>query len=74
MSGHIGKITLENTHPPVWRRIVLPEHISFYDLHRIIQIVFEWDNYHLHEFTFPDMERCITDKERDAMGGQPFGG
>lgn len=66
MSGHIVKITLEDTHPPVWRRIVLPEHISFYDLHRIIQTVFGWDNYHLHEFTLPDMELCITDSEQNT--------
>lgn len=51
--GHIVKITLEDTHPPVWRRVVLPEHISFWALHCIIQAAFGWEDDHLHEFTFP---------------------
>ncbi len=32
MAGYILKIVLEDTHPPVWRRVVIPERISFYEL------------------------------------------
>ena len=31
MSGYVLKITIENTHPPVWRRVVIPEKITFED-------------------------------------------
>ena len=36
MAGYVLKITIENTHPPVWRRVVIPEKITFEDLHEII--------------------------------------
>ena len=53
MSGHVVKVVLENTKPPIWRRIVIPENIRFDDLHEIIQIAFNWDEMHPHEFSFP---------------------
>lgn len=48
MAGIVIKIVIEDTHPPVWRRVVVPEHISFYDLHQVIQTVFEWEDAHMH--------------------------
>ena len=59
MSGHILKISLERTHPPVWRRIVIPQHMTFQDLHDTIQVLFEWTDDHLHAFNLPD-HRQIT--------------
>ena len=50
--GRVVKVTLENTHPPVWRRIILPSQISFADLHDILQIAFGWEDEHPHEFSF----------------------
>lgn len=50
--GRVVKVTLENTHPPVWRRLILPSQISFADLHDILQIAFGWEEDHLHEFSF----------------------
>lgn len=38
MAGHTIKVMLENTHPPVWRRLVVPEKISFGSLHKILQV------------------------------------
>jgi hypothetical protein len=35
----------------VWRRVQVPATYSFWHLHRIIQIVFDWQDYHLHSFT-----------------------
>lgn len=43
MSGISIKITLENTHPSVWRRVIISENISFADLHEVIQTVFGWE-------------------------------
>ena len=37
MAGYILKIMLEGTHPPVWRRVLVPEKITFADLHQVIQ-------------------------------------
>lgn len=34
----------------IWRRVLIPANYSFRSLHNLIQIVFDWQNYHLHEF------------------------
>lgn len=34
----------------IWRRVLVPSSFSFRHLHNIIQTVFDWQNYHLHEF------------------------
>jgi hypothetical protein len=36
--------------PPVWRRLVVPESFSFFQLHQVIQAAFGWTNSHLFQF------------------------
>ena len=67
MAGYIVKIMIENTHPPVWRRVLVPERITFSDLHEIIQIVFGWENAHLHEFSIPS-KYIVIDDDRISRG------
>ena len=45
------KITLKDVHPPVWRQILVSDKITLFDFHYVIQDVFSWLDYHLHEFT-----------------------
>ncbi len=45
------KVTLDDTHPPIWRRILVPAHTTLLKLHDILQIVMGWEGYHLHMFT-----------------------
>ncbi|WP_051389414.1 plasmid pRiA4b ORF-3 family protein [Arthrobacter sp. 35W] len=44
------KIQVDGIKPPVWRRIEVPAAIHLDDLHRVIQTIFRWEDYHLHEF------------------------
>jgi hypothetical protein len=44
------KITLKETHPPIWRRIQVPSTYTFWDLHVAIQDAMGWSDCHLHEF------------------------
>jgi hypothetical protein len=44
------KVTLIGVEPPVWRRFQVRSETSFYDLHRTLQIVMGWRNYHLYLF------------------------
>lgn len=39
---------------PVWRRILIPGHYSFWDLHVAIQDAMGWEDRHLHQFTLDD--------------------
>lgn len=53
------KITLKGSHPPIWRRILVPSSITFHRLHRIIQTVFDWQDCHLFEFSFSGTDVCL---------------
>jgi len=44
------KITLEDSKPPIWRRVLVLDSIKLDELHELIQIVMGWENYHLHQF------------------------
>ncbi len=44
------KITLTGSKPPIWRRIIVPEDYTFWDLHVAIQNSMGWTDSHLHNF------------------------
>ncbi len=48
------KITLRDSKPPIWRRVLVKDSTKLSRLHRIIQIVFGWTNSHLHQFVIGD--------------------
>ncbi len=57
------KVTLKRIKPPIWRKIQVPDDISLYKLHKILQKVMGWFDVHLHQFTvrgeyygLPDLE------------------
>jgi len=45
------KVTLQESKPPIWRRIQVPSDITLAKLHRILQVVMGWSDSHLHQFT-----------------------
>jgi len=47
------KITLRYLTPPVWRRVLVPDHFSLGRLHGLIQRVMGWGGGHMHEFRVP---------------------
>ncbi len=44
------KLALKGAASPIWRKIAIASDSTLADLHDIIQIVFEWDDCHLHAF------------------------
>lgn len=44
------KTVLRKIEPPIWRSIQVWDDTPLADLHRILQIVFGWENKHLYEF------------------------
>lgn len=50
------KITLNQSVPKVWRRIVVPAEYTFFALHCAIQDAMGWNDSHLHEFRFTNKQ------------------
>ena len=55
------KVTLELEQQNVWRDIVVPVNMTFDKLHKVLQVVFAWQDYHLHEFYIFGEEKCNND-------------
>ena len=69
------KITLENVGVPVWRKVQVNSSSTFLELHKIIQILFDWQDDHLHEFRI-QKSNGIRQKnvviESDEEASSPF--
>jgi hypothetical protein len=45
------RVHLLGSEPEVWRRISIDPELTLYQVHDALQVVFEWENDHLHAFT-----------------------
>lgn len=72
MKAYQLKIAIKNSHPPIWRRCIIPHGLTFSQLSVILNIIMGWSGYHLSDFTF-NQQRLIFDEnpEPDEM---PFWG
>jgi len=59
------KISLIDSEPDIWRRFLVEDTITFLELHKIIQEVMGWEDYHLYEFCVGN--RLITSDEEEGF-------
>ena len=61
------KIQLEPNYikPPIWRRVLVKDDITFLDLHKIIQVAMNWTNSHLWDFNFGDYSITLPSDDDD---------
>ncbi len=45
------RIDLDGARPPIWRRVLVPAHITFGELNVVVESAMGWAGYHLHMFT-----------------------
>jgi hypothetical protein len=45
------KVTLQDSKPPIWRRLEVDSKVGLKDFHYILQTTMGWTNSHLHQFT-----------------------
>ncbi len=57
------KVTLQDSKPPIWRRIQVPADITLSKLHHILQTVMGWSDSHLHQFIVGDTFYGIPDPD-----------
>jgi len=64
-TAHRLKISIVDTKPPVWRRVLVDSSQSFRHLHLVVQVAFGWAGYHLHEFEVREVRVGEPDPEED---------
>lgn len=57
------KVTLKGSKPSIWRSFQVTGDTNLYELHRVIQVVMGWDDYHLHEFIVDGLHYGEPDPE-----------
>lgn len=57
------KIMLSGIKPPTWRRLLVPDSVTFFDLHHIFQITMGWKNAHLFEFRVNNYKLGFIDED-----------
>lgn len=60
MRGYILKITLIDSNPLIWRKVVVPSGITFKELHIIIQFSMGWNDCYLYDFNIKEENLRIT--------------
>lgn len=67
------RITLNDAHTPIWREVVVPADMNFYELHIVIQKAMGWQNSHLATF-FGKGHRIFVRKFELEQAFAPDGG
>jgi len=57
------RVALDGITPPVWRQLVVPDNLTFAQLHRVIQVAFGWEDCHLHQFEAGDRNIGMLDPD-----------
>jgi hypothetical protein len=66
------KITLVDSKPSIWRRVLVTDNLTLYQLHQVIQISMGWTNSHLHLFDVDGQLYSLPEFELDDWN-EPVG-
>ena len=67
------KVTLRDTRPPIWRRLLVPAGLTLDALHDVLQVAMGWDDSHMHEFRIGPRRFGKPDPNDRLMGLDPIG-
>jgi hypothetical protein len=60
------RVRLAGIEPPVWRRLLVQATMTLHELHRAIQLTFDWYDYHLYDFEVGDRRFEAPDPEAEG--------
>lgn len=66
------RVVLEDISPLIWRRLLVPGDYSIADLHFILQIAFDWDDWNLHRFFIHGKDYGIYHSGGMSFSDDPF--
>jgi hypothetical protein len=62
------KVTLDDSKPPIWRRILVRSDITLGKLHNVIQaVMMGWADYHLHQFVVGETYYGMPDPDYEGF-------
>jgi hypothetical protein len=59
-------IYLDEVEPRIWRRVLVRRQTTLHELHRIIQLLFDWYDYHLYLFEIGGEQYEAPDEEAEG--------
>lgn len=74
MKAYQLKIQIQDSHPPIWRRLIVPAGLSFSQLSIVLNEAMGWCGYHLSSFEFFHQKIRIEEEieEYDAWGWDEY--
>lgn len=69
MKAYQMKIMVKNSHPPIWRRFIVPAGLSFSQLSIVLNEVMGWCGYHLSAFEFYHLGLRLEEEAEDDSWG-----
>lgn len=69
MKAYQLKIQIEDSHPPIWRRVIVPGGLSFSQFSAVLNEVMGWCGFHLYSFEFKRLRKRI-----EEVGDEDFAG
>jgi hypothetical protein len=66
------RVVFEGISPLIWRRLLVPGDYSIADLHFILQIAFDWDDWNLHRFFIHGKDYGIYHSGGMSFSDDPF--
>ena len=66
----ILKLNIELEYTGVWREIFIESDRTFHELHKVLQTIFEWENYHLREFAVSRKKSIGPDNREEIIPGR----
>src|SRR5688500_7754393 len=60
------RVTITDIEPPIWRLVRVPDDYTLHQLHRVLQLVFGWLDYHLYDFRVGERRFEAPDPEAEG--------
>ena len=60
------RVSLRDIVPEIWRTVRVPREYTLAQLHRTLQLVFAWQDYHLHMFEIGERRFEAPDEEAEG--------
>lgn len=67
MKAYQLKVTIKDSHPPIWRRVIVPAGLSFSQLGIVLNETMDWSGAHLFCFEFHKLGLRIEELDEDFI-------